>query len=225
MGKFCAIDIGNTDIKIATVVGDKIKNIRLQSSDIKTIPIPHNIKTAIVCSVKNHKYTFKSGSKILFAEKDIEIPMKTKYERKNLGVDRLLASYAGYEITKKSTIIINLGTALTVDFVAKNSLHQGGIITAGYNLMLESLSKKCDKLPLVNAKQNHRYLQLTTEQAIQSGTYILISSFIEKLKKLHKNYVLIGSGGSSSLFKRYFDIHKENIVILGLIKLYHYHFK
>lgn len=45
-----------------------------------------------------------------------------------LGMDRWLALVAGYELCKKACVVIDLGTAVTVDFVDASGRHLGGYI-------------------------------------------------------------------------------------------------
>lgn len=60
-------------------------------------------------------------------------------EPSNLGVDRWLAMLAGWQQYQQALVIIDAGTALTVDFVAAEGQHLGGCIAPGLGLLKQSL--------------------------------------------------------------------------------------
>jgi type III pantothenate kinase len=56
-----------------------------------------------------------------------------------LGIDRWLAMLAAYHRAPGGCVVVDSGTALTIDVVDGEGLHQGGYITPGLSLMRESL--------------------------------------------------------------------------------------
>lgn len=56
-----------------------------------------------------------------------------------LGVDRWLAIMAGYEAVHQACVIVDCGSALTVDLVDRQGLHLGGYIAPGVQLMRRAL--------------------------------------------------------------------------------------
>ena len=61
------------------------------------------------------------------------------------------------ELLKRSVIIIDFGTATTLDVIDKNGVYDGGIITPGIDLSLNILNNKTAKLPLVKFKNKKNY--------------------------------------------------------------------
>ena len=58
-----------------------------------------------------------------------------------LGIDRWLAILAGFQRIAGAMVVIDAGSALTVDFVDELGKHKGGYIVPGISMMRDSLSK------------------------------------------------------------------------------------
>ncbi len=73
-------------------------------------------------------------------------------ELHRVGVDRLLTSLAAYRRQSAPTpvVVINVGTAMTIDFVKASGTHVGGVILPGPQLMARSLHDYTAKLPHID---------------------------------------------------------------------------
>ena len=91
--------------------------------------------------------------------------------KKEIGDDRLANTIYAKELLKRSVIIIDFGTATTLDVIDKNGVYDGGIITPGIDLSLNILNNKTAKLPLVKFKKTKKIIGHNTKQAIQSGFF------------------------------------------------------
>ena len=89
--------------------------------------------------------------------------------KKEIGDDRLANTIYAKELLKRSVIIIDFGTATTLDVIDKNGVYDGGIITPGIDLSLNILNNKTAKLPLVKFKKTKKLLVI-----IQSKLYNLV---------------------------------------------------
>ena len=130
--------------------------------------------------------------------------------KKEIGDDRLANTIYAKELLKRSVIIIDFGTATTLDVIDKNGVYDGGIITPGIDLSLNILNNKTAKLPLVKFKKTKKIIGHNTKQAIQSGFfwgyYSMINGLIEKIKnELNDNFKLILTGGNANHFKNFFN--------------------
>ncbi len=79
-----------------------------------------------------------------------DIPMKTGVsEPTKLGIDRLLAAFGACVQAGNvgPVIVVQMGTAITVDWVNHNKIMEGGIIFAGRRLALDALHAGTSKLP------------------------------------------------------------------------------
>ncbi len=93
-------------------------------------------------------------------------------ELHRIGIDRLLTSFAAYRRHQPApVVVINVGTAMTVDFVQKNGTHVGGVILPGPRLMAKSLHDYTAKLPVVDIVPwlPSTFVGRNTVQAIEVG--------------------------------------------------------
>tara|TARA_B100000927_G_C16435316_1_gene457380 strand:- start:200 stop:913 length:714 start_codon:yes stop_codon:yes gene_type:complete len=130
-------------------------------------------------------------------------------DEKSIGDDRLINVVYGKYLFSNSLIIIDFGTATTIDVINKKGIYDGGVITPGIDLSLLSLKECTAKLPLVKFKKTKNIVGKNTLEAIQSGFFWGYISMIQGLvKKIEENqkikFKLILTGGNSILFKGYF---------------------
>ena len=94
-------------------------------------------------------------------------------ELHRIGIDRLLTAFAACRrhLSLIPTVIINVGTAMTVDFVHRGGVHVGGVILPGPHLMAKSLHDFTAKLPVVDIdpKLPTNIWGTNTESAIRLG--------------------------------------------------------
>jgi type III pantothenate kinase len=93
-----------------------------------------------------------------------------------VGVDRLAAAVAAAAIREpgRPAIVVDAGSAVTVDLVAADGAFEGGVILAGFRLQAEALFGGADLLPLAMlAPQDEPppVLGKNTEAAIRSGLF------------------------------------------------------
>jgi len=136
-----------------------------------------------------------------------------------LGSDRWLALIAGYELCLKSSyIVVDIGTAVTIDVVDSSGIHKGGVIFPG--LMKIRNSFDCFK---INNISNVNILGQSTEEAWSIGTLnLLVDGINQKVRDLkiafpNANIFITGGGFEEieSLLDFSFDFH-ENLVLDGL---------
>ncbi len=95
-------------------------------------------------------------------------------EPDKVGIDRLLAaSAASAMFTERPLIVMQAGSALTVDLVCEPRTFCGGAILPGVPMMLRLLGQTADMLPQIDADEITELPQLpgrNTEQAMRCGT-------------------------------------------------------
>ena len=82
----------------------------------------------------------------------LAVPMQTalgEAASTKVGVDRLLGALAAFDRTKGQCIVIDAGTAITVNYVDKWGVFGGGLIAPGLRAMLAVMHASTDKLPVV----------------------------------------------------------------------------
>jgi type III pantothenate kinase len=94
-----------------------------------------------------------------------------------LGADRLLAMIAAHRAYDGPVVVVDCGTAVTVDFVDASGSFRGGVIAPGLGLMRAALNRGTHALAPVEQPAGPT-LALSTEAAIASGCLAAIVGLI-----------------------------------------------
>jgi type III pantothenate kinase len=106
-----------------------------------------------------------------------DVPMAIRVdEQHRVGVDRLLGALAANRIrgNDRAAIVIDHGTAITVDLVGADGAFEGGAILPGTATSARALAEQTDALPLVMMDclvEVPTPVGTSTEHAIHSGLY------------------------------------------------------
>ena len=96
--------------------------------------------------------------------------MRTLYQDPSkLGSDRWSAIIGARSLFKGNTLIINAGTATTIDLLGANGVHYGGWILPGLELMHKSLETNTAQLPLAVRNPSLQGFGTATNEAIIGG--------------------------------------------------------
>ena len=113
-------------------------------------------------------------------EINTEIPSK-------VGQDRLINALAAYQEYKTSLIVIDCGTATTLDVVTAEGVFEGGVICPGLLISAEVLFSKAAQLFQVNLEIPENLIGKNTTDSVKSGLIYgyggMIDSLINKLAK------------------------------------------
>lgn len=158
---------------------------------------------------------------------NLNIELDSSQYKSQAGIDRLINVYGGIKKYGNSLIIIDIGTALTIDVADKKGAFIGGIIFPGIHSLNNALSKDTAKLPIVDLLKPEHIIGTTTEECILSGVYYgyiyAIDGMLEKMKaELPYPATVIATGGYSSLLKdcKNIDIFDENLTLQGIRLIY-----
>ena len=99
--------------------------------------------------------------------------MRTLYEDPSkLGADRWAALIGARALSSVNALVINAGTASTIDLLGGNGIHYGGWILPGLSVMQQSLQSNTAQLPLAERASSTLSplgFGTTTDQAIIGG--------------------------------------------------------
>jgi type III pantothenate kinase len=169
------------------------------------------------------------GIEPLMIRAGIKTGLKLKYGNpKEIGSDRIAAAIGAVSLEPgKDIIVVDMGTATTVDVISAEKEYFGGAILAGINMSMHALASGTAQLPVVEIVVPEKPCGTTTAGAIQSGLYYgtigalkeLIRVFTENVFGGRKPFV-IGTGGLSHLFENagMFDRIVPSLVLDGLRK-------
>lgn len=106
-----------------------------------------------------------------------DLPLEVNLSRPDMvGIDRLLAAVAANRIRQadRPAIIVDVGTAVTVDLVSADGTFQGGAILPGIEMSARALHDFTDLLPQIEMSEltePPEPLGKATEPAMRSGLY------------------------------------------------------
>jgi len=140
-----------------------------------------------------------------------------------VGIDRLVnASYAHYKYPG-DIIVIDLGTATTIDYITHEGEFLGGVIAPGLKTSADNLFSKAEKLNSIAITKPDFLIGKDTNQCLQSGIYFgylsLLEGLIDKFKKeFSRETTVIATGGLATLFSdsSLIDHFEENLTLEGM---------
>lgn len=140
-----------------------------------------------------------------------------------LGADRWAALIGARGLHEGACLVVNAGTATTVDVLDAQGAFRGGLILPGVALMRESLARNTAGLPL--ARGEFRELPRNTDDAIASGclnaTLGAIERMFRQIADAPQPLCLLSGGASTSLVGALTILHREiqNLVLEGLARI------
>jgi type III pantothenate kinase len=141
-----------------------------------------------------------------------------------LGVDRWLAILAAKAKNPSACVVVDCGSAITVDLVTSQGEHLGGYIAPGLRLMRDALGMKTAaiKLGQIGYPEND-FPGRNTVVAIKSAELAMIVGLVDHAKAVLRNYdaqnaCLLVTGGDGewlvSMLK--YGVYQEDLVLDGL---------
>lgn len=170
---------------------------------------------------------------VVWVGDDLELPIKVLTENPEAtGVDRILNVAAAYEQMGKACVVVDAGTAITIDVCNDQGDFLGGAIAPGIAMMLDTLHEKTAQLPRVNPfEPPHEPIGRSTPEAILHGVFHGVRGMV---KELVENYAtelgawpdLIATGGDAeALFKGWELVHAiaPDLTLYGIALAYANH--
>ncbi len=139
------------------------------------------------------------------------------------GADRYAALIAAHNKTPGTKIIIDSGTATTIDVIDAKGKHLGGLIIPGTDLMCSALANKASGIGRPRQANPTRLFNDNTADAVYSGSALVLSHGVsgiveEIMSKLDQKVSIFITGGESYMFdfasREYVDC--PNLVLEGL---------
>lgn len=145
-----------------------------------------------------------------------------------VGADRVVNALGAHVAYPGTLIVVDSGTATTIDVIGPDGSFEGGAIAPGIHLSVEALHAAAAKLPRVALKKPDRVIGNDTVSAMQSGVFwgyvSLIEGMIARIKAEKKEpMTVVATGGVAALFHDattaidYFD---PDVTIRGLLEVY-----
>ena len=247
-----AIDIGNTNIvmgcirddeilfkaRIATdrtrtsdQYGVEIKNM-LEAFGIKKEDIHDCIISSVVPPVFN---SVKTGVlKVIGKQPMVVGPgLKTGLNIQvdspsQVGSDRIVIAVAALAEYAAPLILMDLGTATTIEVVEPENVYMGGVIIPGVRTSLDALVNKAAQLPGISLDQPKKVIGANTVDCLRSGmmygTAAMLDGIIDRMEEeLGHKSTLIATGGMAQFIAplcKHSIILDKDLLLKGLNILY-----
>jgi type III pantothenate kinase len=118
----------------------------------------------------------------LLFPRDIPAPIANRYEPPvAVGADRLANAAAAYAELRAACIVVDAGTAVTVDAVSAEGAFQGGAILPGAVLMARALTEGTALLPELELAGTESAIGRSTAAAMSSGVLRGLAGAIDRL--------------------------------------------
>ena len=247
-----AIDIGNTNLvigcfrdnkilfkaRIATdrtrtsdQYGVEIKNMLeaygVDRSDIKDCiissvvpPVFNSVRTGVIKIIGKQPMVVGPGLKTGL-NIHVDVPSQ-------VGSDRIVIAVAALAEYKAPLLLMDLGTATTIEAVEPENVYMGGVIFPGVRVSLDALTSRAAQLPGISLDQPKKVIGKNTVDCMRSGmmygTAAMIDGLIERMEEeLGHRCTLIATGGLAQfitpLCKREIILEKD-LLLKGLNIIY-----
>ncbi len=182
-----AADIGNSNVTIGVVRGDQAyapKTVPLASLE-QVLPAalrdmwdattaPRRLAASSVNPETLARFTAIAEEAIdeptVVVGQNTPLPMETELpEPGRIGMDRLCCAAAAFARLAQACVVVDVGTAVTIDYVDGEGLFMGGSILPGLRLQAASLAGQTALLPEVDMTEPDWVLGRNTAEAIIGG--------------------------------------------------------
>ena len=234
-----AVDAGNSRVKWALHDGRGfVRDGWVMHADIdaldaqwSSLPAPSAIVIANVAGegigqrLRKFSERWKTAPRWAFSARS-QAGVSNRYdEPSQLGIDRWAALIGARRFSSDPCVVVNAGTAMTVDALTAEGEFIGGIIVPGFDLMHESLAAHTARLSA--ERGNFTSFPRTTRDAITSGAIQALCGAVERMRDAmlasgHQEPVLIISGGAGELVARHMDRPVrivDKLVLEGLVQI------
>lgn len=231
-----AIDAGNSRVKWgwhdgsawASVASVSLIEFAASSDHINPFSVTHENPSRIVISnvagegaqqlLINWTSIFDAPPEWVRGEAE-RCGVRSRYERpEQLGPDRWAALIAARALQPGPCLVVNAGTATTVDALSPDGEFLGGLILPGIELMRFVLHEHTGRLPMQEGQ--FRELPRNTLDAIESGCRQAQAGAVERMFRATggAGVCLVSGGGGQALIERLSvpSRYVENLVLEGL---------
>lgn len=247
-----AIDIGNTNLVIGCIQDDqilfkaRIATDRLRTSDQYGVEIKNmleaygvriqNIDDCIISSVVPPVFnSVRTGViKIIGKQPMVVGPgLKTGLNIQvdvpsQVGSDRIVIAVAALAEYKAPLVLMDLGTATTMEVVEPDNVYLGGVIFPGVKVSLEALTSRAAQLPAISLDRPKQVVGKNTVDCMRSGmmfgTAAMIDGLVDRIEEeLGHPSTLIATGGMAQFVTplcRHEIILEKDLLLKGLNIIY-----
>lgn len=229
------IDIGNSRVKCGVFKRRELQSIYTETSlsnkllstiIAESISLEQVIISSVREDIREEVAMLRAiGLNPVIFSQELELPITNCYATPHtLGSDRLAAAVGAEELfPKQDKLVIDAGTAITIDFINGRSEFIGGVISPGLEMRFRALHTFTGKLPKESVHEQNPLFGDSTSLAIvagvQNGALFEIQGYIDQLRREKSNFITIFTGGDTNFFEKrlkYAIFANPHLVLVGL---------
>lgn len=205
----------------------------IQPSDIVGVCVSCVVPSVLYAIEKASKRYLKQDALVI--SKGIKTGMKICTDNpQQIGADRIVNAVAGYRRHPQALVVVDFGTATTLDCVNSKGEYLGGSISPGFQIALDALFVKTAKLPKVEVERTASVIGKNTIHSMQAGMFWGYVGLVNELARRCKeelraldpsaDVLCIATGGLANLVGS--DCHEidqieHNLTLFGLWDLFY----
>jgi type III pantothenate kinase len=241
------LDVGNTRVKWGVLDDDRLRRtghiaqrkIGDQGLGALTAKLPRNVDVVFASNVSGATFATRlsgviglhCGCDVHFAKSEREAcGVRNGYRQpRRLGVDRWVAMIGAWSEIESACVVVDAGTALTIDAIDDDGQHLGGQIIPGVNLMAAALAASTSDIPRTGARTPPSGLGEfgdSTAKAVSNGAWAAVAGAVERaITTLRSNAydpaVVLTGGDASRMLTALGNepLHRPHLVLQGLARM------
>jgi type III pantothenate kinase len=245
-----ALNVGNTRLSMGTFIGGELRGVRrvdLIKRDQWVAELAEAWKplagldpVAVVAASVNDLLNLAiidavgevTKRNVVWVGTQLDVPIPVRTENPELtGIDRVLNVAAAYEQLQKACVVVDAGTAVTVDCCSETGEFLGGAIFPGVSMMLNALHDRIPHLPKVEMARPEAAVGRSTAEAIRLGVFHGIRGLVKETVESYAESLgqwpeLVATGGDAEmLFGGWELVHAiaPDLTLYGLALAYAEH--
>jgi type III pantothenate kinase len=230
-GPWLLLDIGNSAIKWRLASASGLLSEGGRADDVATLSTMLEgrdwQRVAIASVAADHRdatlaevATAGRPAEVHYATSDAELMgLRNRYPApQSLGVDRWLAMLAAWHHLGGPLCVVDAGTAITLDLIARDGMHQGGFILPGAELMHRSLGMSTGKIRVNSLTAPAVAPGEDTAACVSGGIWLAVKGLLGAALGAYPEhrFVLTGGGAAGLLTLTPWIEHQPDLVMEGL---------
>jgi len=209
------VNVGNTSVQYGLFDGQRLRSsgnvpaADVSASLFRTFLGETSPEVALVASVAPSRSASvldavrtAADCEPLLAGASLDVPIEVRVEApERVGIDRLLNALAAHRRTNTQCIVVDVGTAVTIDVVTGSGAFCGGAIAPGPALMVHAMHQGAELLPDIAFRRPQFVIGRNTEEAMLSGAFWATVGMVERLIREVRGELIgparaLGTGGA-----------------------------
>ena len=210
------LDIGNSNLKLAaesngewvivfegaiSSMGDLIYHLKKAENHSEIIV--SSVRVDVVNQLKKSELQQKLS---IIRFDDISQKFLNYNTPQTLGLDRFFSCFGAVKLSEKNVIVVDAGTACTVDFMTSDKVFEGGVILPGLRITKQAMKNELPELPIPEEYIPEHWPGKSTKECIQWGLYggmkAAIQSYIDRYNAQYRDVSLHITGGEAGIIQK-----------------------